>query len=105
MAIGTGHRSNNYSESKRNDHLDNNLRQEQRNKVVQVLREEMFVGWECDLVYSFDKARFVMIGPCIMYGCFKVCMEKNLEDDDGKILEVHSQGVFGNVTTVVNEDV
>ncbi|GJU87954.1 hypothetical protein Tco_1300377 [Tanacetum coccineum] len=24
MAIGTGHRSNNYSESKRNDHLDNN---------------------------------------------------------------------------------
>ncbi|GJS71584.1 RNA-directed DNA polymerase, eukaryota, nucleotide-binding alpha-beta plait domain protein [Tanacetum coccineum] len=33
MAIGTGHRSNNYSESKRNDHLDNNRRQEQRNKV------------------------------------------------------------------------
>ncbi|GJX55731.1 hypothetical protein Tco_0285628 [Tanacetum coccineum] len=32
MAIGTGHRSNNYSESKRNDHLDNNRRQEQRNK-------------------------------------------------------------------------
>ncbi|GJT75435.1 hypothetical protein Tco_1042160 [Tanacetum coccineum] len=27
-----GHRSNNYSESKRNDHLDNNRRQEQRNK-------------------------------------------------------------------------
>ncbi|GJW91663.1 hypothetical protein Tco_0169216, partial [Tanacetum coccineum] len=26
------HRSNNYSESKRNDHLDNNRRQEQRNK-------------------------------------------------------------------------
>ncbi|GKA28686.1 hypothetical protein Tco_0714931 [Tanacetum coccineum] len=34
MAIGTGHRSNNYSESKRNDHLDNNRRQEQRNKVA-----------------------------------------------------------------------
>ncbi|GKB55197.1 hypothetical protein Tco_0905950 [Tanacetum coccineum] len=33
MAIGTGHRSNNYSESKMNDHLDNNRRQEQRNKV------------------------------------------------------------------------
>ncbi|GJW43897.1 hypothetical protein Tco_0072696 [Tanacetum coccineum] len=32
MTIGTGHRSNNYSESKRNDHLDNNRRQEQRNK-------------------------------------------------------------------------
>ncbi|GJU33963.1 hypothetical protein Tco_1182317 [Tanacetum coccineum] len=32
MAIGTGHRSNNYSESKRNDHLDNNRCQEQRNK-------------------------------------------------------------------------
>ncbi|GJR61687.1 reverse transcriptase domain-containing protein [Tanacetum coccineum] len=34
MAIGTGHRSNNYSESKRNDHLDNNHRQEQRNKGI-----------------------------------------------------------------------
>ncbi|GJV33970.1 nucleotide-binding alpha-beta plait domain-containing protein [Tanacetum coccineum] len=29
-----GHRSNNYSESKRNDHLDNNRRQEQRNKGI-----------------------------------------------------------------------
>nr|GEX16297.1 reverse transcriptase domain-containing protein [Tanacetum cinerariifolium] len=34
MAIGTGHRSNNYSESKRNDHLDNNRRQEQRNEGI-----------------------------------------------------------------------
>ncbi|GJZ69167.1 RNA-directed DNA polymerase, eukaryota, nucleotide-binding alpha-beta plait domain protein [Tanacetum coccineum] len=34
MAIGTGHRSNNYSESKRNNHLDNNCRQEQRNKGI-----------------------------------------------------------------------
>ncbi|GJT48862.1 RNA-directed DNA polymerase, eukaryota [Tanacetum coccineum] len=34
MAIGTGHRSNNYSESKRNDHLDNNRHQEQRNKGI-----------------------------------------------------------------------
>ncbi|GJZ64175.1 nucleotide-binding alpha-beta plait domain-containing protein [Tanacetum coccineum] len=34
MAIGTGHRSNNYTESKRNDHLDNNRRQEQRNKGI-----------------------------------------------------------------------
>ncbi|GKF41154.1 hypothetical protein Tco_0124496, partial [Tanacetum coccineum] len=34
MAIGTGHRSNSYSESKRNDHLDNNRRQEQRNKGI-----------------------------------------------------------------------
>ncbi|GJS07106.1 hypothetical protein Tco_0363902 [Tanacetum coccineum] len=34
MAIGTGHRSNNYSESKMNDHLDNNRRQEQRNKGI-----------------------------------------------------------------------
>ncbi|GKD22337.1 RNA-directed DNA polymerase, eukaryota, nucleotide-binding alpha-beta plait domain protein [Tanacetum coccineum] len=34
MAIGTGHRSNNYSESKRNDHLDNNRRQEKRNKGI-----------------------------------------------------------------------
>ncbi|GJZ30024.1 hypothetical protein Tco_0575071 [Tanacetum coccineum] len=34
MAIGTGHRSNNYSESKRNDHLDNNRRQKQRNKGI-----------------------------------------------------------------------
>ncbi|GJZ38972.1 nucleotide-binding alpha-beta plait domain-containing protein, partial [Tanacetum coccineum] len=29
-----GHRSNNYSESKMNDHLDNNRRQEQRNKGI-----------------------------------------------------------------------
>nr|GEU77523.1 (E)-beta-farnesene synthase-like [Tanacetum cinerariifolium] len=34
MAIGTGHRSNNYSESKRNDHLDNYRCQEQRNKGI-----------------------------------------------------------------------
>ncbi|GJR17583.1 RNA-directed DNA polymerase, eukaryota [Tanacetum coccineum] len=34
MAIGTGRRSNNYLESKRNDHLDNNRRQEQRNKGI-----------------------------------------------------------------------
>ncbi|GKD38678.1 RNA-directed DNA polymerase, eukaryota [Tanacetum coccineum] len=32
--VGLGHRSNNYSESKRNDHLDNNRRQEQRNKGI-----------------------------------------------------------------------
>nr|GEZ20996.1 reverse transcriptase domain-containing protein [Tanacetum cinerariifolium] len=34
MAIGTGHRSNNYSESKRNDHLDHNRLQEQRNEGI-----------------------------------------------------------------------
>ncbi|GJR86661.1 nucleotide-binding alpha-beta plait domain-containing protein [Tanacetum coccineum] len=34
MAIGIGHRSNNYSESKRNDQLDNNRRQEQCNKGI-----------------------------------------------------------------------
>ncbi|GJX42877.1 hypothetical protein Tco_0257867 [Tanacetum coccineum] len=33
-AADMGHRSNNYSESKRNDHLDNNRRQEQRNKGI-----------------------------------------------------------------------
>ncbi|GKE27077.1 copia protein, partial [Tanacetum coccineum] len=33
-AVRFGHRSNNYSESKRNDHLDNNRRQEQRNKGI-----------------------------------------------------------------------
>ncbi|GJU37764.1 retrovirus-related pol polyprotein from transposon TNT 1-94 [Tanacetum coccineum] len=32
-------------------------------------------------------------------------MEKNLEDDDGEILGVHSQGDCGNVTTDDNEDV
>ncbi|GJT16903.1 hypothetical protein Tco_0875609, partial [Tanacetum coccineum] len=31
-AAAMGHPSNNYSESKRNDHLDNNRHQEQRNK-------------------------------------------------------------------------
>ncbi|GKA19838.1 hypothetical protein Tco_0699753 [Tanacetum coccineum] len=44
MAIGTGHRSNNYSESKRNDHLDNNRRQEQRNKVSFNLNERLWMG-------------------------------------------------------------
>ncbi|GJY83419.1 RNA-directed DNA polymerase, eukaryota [Tanacetum coccineum] len=34
VAAAMGHRSNNYSESKRNDHLDNNRRQEQRNKGI-----------------------------------------------------------------------
>ncbi|GKB85898.1 hypothetical protein Tco_0958170 [Tanacetum coccineum] len=33
------------------------------------------------------------------------CMEKNLEDDAGEILGVHSQGDCGNVTTDDNEDV
>ncbi|GJT89937.1 nucleotide-binding alpha-beta plait domain-containing protein [Tanacetum coccineum] len=32
-------------------------------------------------------------------GCIKDCMEKNLEDDAGEILGVHSQGDCGNVTT------
>ncbi|GKE41409.1 hypothetical protein Tco_1468693 [Tanacetum coccineum] len=35
----------------------------------------------------------------------KDCMEKNLEDDAGEILGVHSQGDCGNVTTDDNEDV
>ncbi|GKG60101.1 hypothetical protein Tco_0609765, partial [Tanacetum coccineum] len=38
-------------------------------------------------------------------GCIKDCMEKNLEDDAGEILGVHSQGDYGNVTTDDNEDV
>ncbi|GJR18121.1 RNA-directed DNA polymerase, eukaryota, reverse transcriptase zinc-binding domain protein, partial [Tanacetum coccineum] len=38
-------------------------------------------------------------------GCIKDCMEKNLEDDAGEILGVHSQGDCGNVTTDDNEDV
>ncbi|GJV83390.1 zinc finger CCCH domain-containing protein 20 [Tanacetum coccineum] len=33
------------------------------------------------------------------------CMKKNLEDDAGEILGVHSQGDCGNVTTDDNEDV
>ncbi|GJY41567.1 hypothetical protein Tco_0428837 [Tanacetum coccineum] len=37
--------------------------------------------------------------------CIKDCMEKNLEDDAGEILGVHSQGDCGNVTTDDNEDV
>ncbi|GJX13922.1 hypothetical protein Tco_0205680 [Tanacetum coccineum] len=38
-------------------------------------------------------------------GEIKDCMEKNLEDDAGEILGVHSQGDCGNVTTDDNEDV
>ncbi|GKB28622.1 hypothetical protein Tco_0868023 [Tanacetum coccineum] len=37
-------------------------------------------------------------------GCIKDCMEKNLEDDAGEILGVHSQGDCGNVTTDDNEE-
>nr|GEZ61416.1 zinc finger CCCH domain-containing protein 19 [Tanacetum cinerariifolium] len=81
MAIGTGHRSNNYSESKRNDHLDNYRRQEQRNEGE-------------------------IHGDSVLYndGCIKDCMEKNLKDDAGEILGVHSQGDCYNVTTYDNED-
>ncbi|GKF37467.1 hypothetical protein Tco_0114225, partial [Tanacetum coccineum] len=35
----------------------------------------------------------------------KDCMEKNLEDDAGEFLGVHSQGDCGNVTTDDNKDV
>ncbi|GJW94568.1 mutator type transposase [Tanacetum coccineum] len=38
-------------------------------------------------------------------GCIKDCMEKNLKDDAGEILGVHSQSDCGNVTTDDNEDV
>nr|GEW68712.1 hypothetical protein [Tanacetum cinerariifolium] len=37
-------------------------------------------------------------------GCIKDCMEKNLKDDAGEILRVHSQGDCDNVTTDDNED-
>ncbi|GKB87087.1 hypothetical protein Tco_0959359 [Tanacetum coccineum] len=53
-----------------------------------VLREEDVRGVESDLM-----------------GRIKDCMEKNLEDDAGEILGVHSQGDCGNVTTDDNEDV
>ncbi|GJU06862.1 zinc finger CCCH domain-containing protein 19 [Tanacetum coccineum] len=68
MAIGTGHRSNNYSESKGNDHLDNNRRQEQRNKAVLANKSVDMLGkygtsnagaeilWvsDCNTVVEFD---------------------------------------------------
>ncbi|GKD79640.1 hypothetical protein Tco_1342261, partial [Tanacetum coccineum] len=70
-----------------------------------VLREEDVRGVESDIVDSFEESE--IRDDSILYndGCIKDCMEKNLEDDAGEILGVHSQGDCGNVTTDDNEDV
>ncbi|GJX10262.1 hypothetical protein Tco_0200121, partial [Tanacetum coccineum] len=102
MAIGTGHRSNNYSESKRNDHLDNNRRQEQRNKDERCVWIDLVVcQWHhgsrglkevgCrgkHRVYGYGE--ILMIRSCIMM-CIKDCI-KEFGNDPGEILRVHSQG-------------
>ncbi|GKA26110.1 RNA-directed DNA polymerase, eukaryota [Tanacetum coccineum] len=70
-----------------------------------VLREEDVRGVESDLVDSFEEGEIHDDSVLYNDGCIKDCMEKNLEDDAGEILGVHSQGDCGNVTTDDNEDV
>ncbi|GJT99753.1 hypothetical protein Tco_1110092 [Tanacetum coccineum] len=70
-----------------------------------VLREEDVRGVESDLVDSFEEGEIRDDSVLYNDGCIKDCMEKNLEDDAGEILGVHSQGHCGNVTTDDNEDV
>nr|GEU63260.1 5-oxoprolinase-like protein [Tanacetum cinerariifolium] len=69
-----------------------------------VLREEEFRGVESDLADSFKEGE--IRGDSILYndGCIKDCIDKNLEDDAGEILGVHSQGDCDNVSTDDNED-
>ncbi|GKG08606.1 hypothetical protein Tco_0334438, partial [Tanacetum coccineum] len=70
-----------------------------------VLREEDVRGVESDLVDSFEEGEIRDDSVLYNDGCIKNCIEKNLEDDAGEILGVHSQGDYGNVTTDDNEDV
>ncbi|GJZ46920.1 zinc finger CCCH domain-containing protein 19, partial [Tanacetum coccineum] len=70
-----------------------------------VLGEEDARGVESDLVDSFEEGEIRDDSVLYNDGCIKDCMEKNLEDDAGEILGVHSQGDCGNVTTDDNEDV
>ncbi|GJR29891.1 5-oxoprolinase-like protein [Tanacetum coccineum] len=70
-----------------------------------VLREEDVRGVESDLVDSFEEGEIRDDSVLYNDGCIKDCMEKNLEDDAGEILGVHSQGDCGNVTIDDNEDV
>nr|GFC52589.1 hypothetical protein [Tanacetum cinerariifolium] len=69
-----------------------------------VLREEEFRGVESDLADSFEEGE--IHDDSVLYNdrCIKDCMEKNLEDDAGEILGVHSQGDYDNLTTDHNED-
>ncbi|GKD64720.1 hypothetical protein Tco_1306828, partial [Tanacetum coccineum] len=70
-----------------------------------VLREEDVRGVESDFVDSFEEGEIRDDSVLYNDGCIKDCMEKNLKDDAGEILGVHSQGDCGNVTTDDNEDV
>ncbi|GKC16658.1 hypothetical protein Tco_1013440 [Tanacetum coccineum] len=69
------------------------------------LERRMFVGWKSDLWTPLRIGEIRDDSVLINDGCIKDCMEKNLEDDTGEILGVHSQGDCGNVTTDDNEDV
>ncbi|GJV75905.1 hypothetical protein Tco_1507489 [Tanacetum coccineum] len=57
-----------------------------------VLRDEDVRGVESDLVDSFEEGEIRDDSVLYNDGCIKDCMEKNLEDDAGEILGVHSQG-------------
>ncbi|GKA03986.1 hypothetical protein Tco_0676767 [Tanacetum coccineum] len=72
--IGECHRSNNYSESKRNDHLDNNHRQEQRNKGAVTGSGDVLFGRRLSLIgWSVGNSVFTYMesdGQCL-YGKFE----------------------------------
>ncbi|GJS07180.1 RNA-directed DNA polymerase, eukaryota [Tanacetum coccineum] len=87
--------------------LDESLENEEQYLDVRyrVLREKDVRGVESDLVDSFEEGEIRDDSVLYNDGCIKDCMEKNLEDDAGEILGVHSQGDCDNVTTDDNEDV
>ncbi|GJT94483.1 zinc finger CCCH domain-containing protein 19 [Tanacetum coccineum] len=69
------------------------------------ITRRLLVGWKVILWTLLKKAEIRDDSVLYNDGCIKDCMEKNLEDDAGEILGVHSQGDCGNVTTDDNEDV
>ncbi|GKD31788.1 hypothetical protein Tco_1242566 [Tanacetum coccineum] len=73
--------------------------------LVWFLREGVCSWGGSDLVDSFEEGE--IRDDSVLYNdeCIKDCIEKNLEDDAGEILRVHSQGDCGNVTTDDNENV
>ncbi|GJY89825.1 hypothetical protein Tco_0505021 [Tanacetum coccineum] len=67
-AAAMGHRSNNYSESKRNDHLDNNRRQEQRNKCHSKLLKQCASEESNDVGSIICWGRMGFVGNSDSYG-------------------------------------
>ncbi|GKF78324.1 hypothetical protein Tco_0230794, partial [Tanacetum coccineum] len=68
----------------------NNVNNDSVSPSSRVLREEDVREVESDLVDSFEKGEIRDDSVLYNDGCIKDCMEKNLEDDAGEILGVHS---------------